>query len=158
MRERFILLKRTQKDARTLRSFEKNVCPTLDTAIGDPARRPGIPQPWYWHGTVRQGSFRFNLTKDESVPAFSDLAILFSMNMELTVSWFSAHLSERRIELDKLCWIFCRWVEKDQVVVLLYMQDLPLFCGLNHTGLCVLSTCLRAHHAVNSLKWGIAQP
>ena len=25
------------------------------TAIGDPARRPGFPQPWYWHGTVRRG-------------------------------------------------------------------------------------------------------
>ena len=25
------------------------------TAIGDPARQPGIPQPWYWHDTVRQG-------------------------------------------------------------------------------------------------------
>ena len=31
------------------------------TAIGDPARRLGIPQLWYWHGTVRQGSVRFNL-------------------------------------------------------------------------------------------------
>ena len=30
------------------------------TAIGDPARLPGIPQSWYWHGNVRQGSVRFN--------------------------------------------------------------------------------------------------
>ena len=28
-RERFVLLKRTQENARTLRSFEKNGCPTL---------------------------------------------------------------------------------------------------------------------------------
>ena len=28
--------------------------------------RPGIPQLWYWHGTVRQGSIRFNLTEDKS--------------------------------------------------------------------------------------------
>ena len=27
----------------------------------DPACQPGIPQQWYWHGTVRQGSVRFNL-------------------------------------------------------------------------------------------------
>ena len=31
-REHFVLLKRTQKNVRTLRSFEKNGCPTL--AIG----------------------------------------------------------------------------------------------------------------------------
>ena len=38
------------------------------TAIGDPARRPGIPQPLYWHGTVRQGSVRFNLS-EEATPS-----------------------------------------------------------------------------------------
>ena len=38
------------------------------SAIGDPARRPGIPQPWYWHGTVRQGSVRFNLS-EEATPS-----------------------------------------------------------------------------------------
>ena len=36
------------------------------TAIGDPARWPGIPQPWYWRGTsVQQGSVRLNLRKEE---------------------------------------------------------------------------------------------
>ena len=33
MREQCVLLKRTQKNARTLRSFEKNVCPTLVTGV-----------------------------------------------------------------------------------------------------------------------------
>ena len=36
------------------------------TARGDPALRPGIPQQWYWQGTVRQGSVRFNLREEES--------------------------------------------------------------------------------------------
>ena len=39
--ERFVLLKRTQKNARKLRSFEKNGCPTLadsDSAQANTAR------------------------------------------------------------------------------------------------------------------------
>ena len=34
------------------------------TAIDDLARRPGIPQLWYWNGTVWQGSVRLNLTDE----------------------------------------------------------------------------------------------
>ena len=44
------------------------VCTRAYTAIGDPARRPGIPRPWYWHGTVRQGSVRFNFS-EEATPS-----------------------------------------------------------------------------------------
>ena len=36
--------------------------------LGDPTRRPGSPQLWYWHGTVRQGSVRFNLTEEALPP------------------------------------------------------------------------------------------
>ena len=32
----------------------------------------GIPQLWYWHGSVRQGSVRFNLSGD-ALPPFSPL-------------------------------------------------------------------------------------
>ena len=32
------------------------------------AGRPGIPKPWYWYGTVRQGSLRFNLTEEALPP------------------------------------------------------------------------------------------
>ena len=39
------------------------------TVTGDPARRPGIPQPWHWHCTVWQGSVRFNLLEDASAPS-----------------------------------------------------------------------------------------
>ena len=35
----------------------------------DPARRPGIHQLWYWHGTVQQGSVRFNLREEMSPPS-----------------------------------------------------------------------------------------
>ena len=40
-------------------------CTCAYKAVGDPARRPGIPQPWYWHGIVQQGSLRFNEAEDE---------------------------------------------------------------------------------------------
>ena len=30
-------------------------CTSAYTAKGEPARQPGIPQPRYWHGTVRLG-------------------------------------------------------------------------------------------------------
>ena len=36
------------------------------TKTVDPACRPGIPQQWYWHSTVRLGSVRINLSEDES--------------------------------------------------------------------------------------------
>ena len=50
-------------------------------ARGDPARQPGIPQPWYWHGTVRQGSVRFNLS-EEAPPSspYSSLDVLYSVH------------------------------------------------------------------------------
>ena len=48
--------------------FGSQHCTRAYTAIGDPARQPGIPQPWYWHGTVRQGSVRFNLS-EEATPS-----------------------------------------------------------------------------------------
>ena len=35
------------------------------TETVDPACWPGIPQQWYWHGTVGQGSVMFNLSEDE---------------------------------------------------------------------------------------------
>ena len=51
------------------------------TAIGDPARQPGIPQPWFLHGTVRQGSVRFNLS-EEAPPSspYSSLDVLYSVH------------------------------------------------------------------------------
>ena len=36
------------------------------TETVDPTCRPGIPQQLYWHGTLWQGSVRFNLSEDES--------------------------------------------------------------------------------------------
>ena len=41
-------------------------CTCAYTETVDPACRPSIPQQWYWHGTVRQGSVRFNLIEDAS--------------------------------------------------------------------------------------------
>ena len=54
-----------------------DMCPTM--AIGDPARRPGIPQPWYWNSTVRQGSVRFNLTEEASPPTLFLSSCTYSM-------------------------------------------------------------------------------
>ena len=46
------------------------VCTRAYTETVDPARRPSILQPWYWHCTVRQGvSYRFNLREDASAPS-----------------------------------------------------------------------------------------
>ena len=45
-RERFVLLKRTQKNARTLSSFEKNGCPTLQETLD----RRGRHKPCQAHG------------------------------------------------------------------------------------------------------------
>ena len=54
-------------------------CTRAYTAIGDPARRLGIPQLWYWHGTVQQGSVRFNLREEESPPTLFLSCCTFSM-------------------------------------------------------------------------------
>ena len=32
--------------------MESRHCSRAYTVTGDPARRPGIPQQWYWHDTV----------------------------------------------------------------------------------------------------------
>ena len=53
-------------------------CTRAYTLTGDPARRPGIPQQRYWHGTVWQGSVRFNLIEDVSAPSlFPSSCIIF---------------------------------------------------------------------------------
>ena len=49
------------------------------TAIGDPAPQPGIPQLWYWHVTVRQGSVRFNKAEDKSATCIFLTCFTFSM-------------------------------------------------------------------------------
>ena len=49
------------------------------TAIGDPAHRPGFPQPWYWHGTILQGSVRFNLMEEVSPASLFLSYFTFSM-------------------------------------------------------------------------------
>ena len=63
-------------------------CPVLDsrhctraytcTVTGDPARQPGISQPWY-HGTVLYGSRKLGSTWQKMCgpPPFSHLAVLF---------------------------------------------------------------------------------
>ena len=56
-----------------------HTCAFTVTAIGDPALRPGIPQPWYWHGTVPQGSDRFNLTEEASPPNLFLSSCTYSM-------------------------------------------------------------------------------
>ena len=35
--------------------FFAQQCTRAYTETGDPARRPGIPQPWYWHGLYGRG-------------------------------------------------------------------------------------------------------
>ena len=42
-------------------------CTRTYTETVDPACRPGIPHQWYWHGTLRQGSVRFNLREEASL-------------------------------------------------------------------------------------------
>ena len=54
-------------------------CTCAYTAIGDPARRPGIPQAWYWHGTIWQGSVRFNLMEEVSPPSLFLSCCTYSM-------------------------------------------------------------------------------
>ena len=58
-------------------------CIRAYTAIGDPAHQPGIPQPWYWHGTVRQGSVRFNLS-EEVTPSFPSRCTYSLLKLNLT--------------------------------------------------------------------------
>ena len=50
---------------------------TNGTAKGEPACRPGIPQLWYWHGTIQHGSVRFNLIEDASVPSIFPSSYIF---------------------------------------------------------------------------------
>ena len=52
-----------------------NIIDKLYTQI-DQVCRPGIPQLWYWHSTVRQGSVRFNLTEDKSATCLFRFPIL----------------------------------------------------------------------------------
>ena len=59
--------------------YNVHTCAFTVTAIGDPALRPGIPQPWYWHGTVPQGSDRFNLTEEASPPNLFLSSCTYSM-------------------------------------------------------------------------------
>ena len=48
------------------------------TETFDPARRPDIPQQWYWHGTARHWKFRFNLREDTSAPSlFPSCCIIY---------------------------------------------------------------------------------
>ena len=47
------------------------------TETVDPACQPSIPQQWYWHGTVPQGSVWFNLRVKMSATCFSYLAIYY---------------------------------------------------------------------------------
>ena len=65
--------------------FGSRHCTRAYTAIGDPARWSGIPQPWYWHGTVRQGSFRFNLSEEVTPSSPLDVHTLCSDHMKLKI-------------------------------------------------------------------------
>ena len=46
---------------------------------GDPACRPCIPQLWYWHGSVRQGSDRFILSEEALSPYLFPSRCTYSM-------------------------------------------------------------------------------
>ena len=48
---------------------------------------PGIPQAWYWHGTVRQGSVRFNLTEEMSPPSLFLSCCTYSMEPTFWTLW-----------------------------------------------------------------------
>ena len=64
-------------------------CTCAYTETVDPACRPSIPQQWYWHGTVRQGSVRFNLREEESAP-FPFTILLYIIYLCGTVIRFSS--------------------------------------------------------------------
>ena len=60
----------------------------IRTETVDPARRPSIPQHWYWHGTGQQGLVRFNLrVKTRQFLAFPIL-------LYITYLWFYAYRSQ----------------------------------------------------------------
>ena len=44
--------------------------------VTQPAAWPGIPQQWYRHGTIGQGSVRFNLSEEVTPPPLSSLVVL----------------------------------------------------------------------------------
>ena len=82
-------------------------CSRAYTAIGDPARRPGIPQQLYWHGTVRQGSVRFNLSKEASSPPLFlsrctySLVHLFKMKPNRLFTFLLGVLAKLVLELSQ---------------------------------------------------------
>ena len=62
------------------------------TAIGDPARQPGIPQQWYWDGTVRQGSVGFNLSEDASATChFRSCCIIYLCALVIGIQFNSVY-------------------------------------------------------------------
>ena len=67
------------------------------TATGDPVRRTGIPQQWYLHGTVRQGSVRFkvrfNLIEDASAPSLFPSSCIIYLRIRCWKDTFSLRVS-----------------------------------------------------------------
>ena len=75
-------------------------CTRAYTETVDPACRPSIPQQWYWHGTVRQGSVRFNLrVKTRQLLAFPIL--LYIIYLWCTLGW--VNFSEFEITVCDSC-------------------------------------------------------
>ena len=86
-------------------------CTSAYTETGDPARRPGIPQPWHWHSTVRQGSVRFNLKEALPLSLFPSrciysligvLCYIYGQCFYKTFSHGSANSKEKNIHLQNI--------------------------------------------------------
>ena len=93
---------RLQNPASIRQHYSKNVnrcllrCTGTGTCMEDCLRGTSkyIPQPWYWHGTVWQGSVRFNLT-DEASSLFLFLCSC-TYSMESTVALVNSQLGSNR--------------------------------------------------------------
>ena len=86
-------------------------CTSAYTETGDPARRPGIPQPWHWHSTARQGSVRFNLKEALPLSLFPSrciysligvLCYIYGQCFYKTFSHGSANSKEKNIHLQNI--------------------------------------------------------
>ena len=58
------------------------------------AGRPGIPKPWYWYGTVRQGSLKFNLMEESLPPT------LFLSSCTYSMLWMKPWFRGLKIRID----------------------------------------------------------
>ena len=101
-------------------------CTRAYTETVDPACRPNIPQQLYWHGTVRQGSVRFNFTEDESATCLFVSCSVINLCLEC-----KSHRTSRLSHLS-LCCKPRRIVLNADTLTVITVEQLELCDALMH--------------------------